>query len=180
VRPDRFFFEGEGVLRAVRSGPWKLRENDGRTHLYNLDADIQEDRDLQSNRPADFARLTKLRTEFIDTLNHSRRVPGLFSEQEIVVETNQVNAAETGGAVFRLKLARAPGAEIRVDVRRFMGETNLVIAGGVVLTFTPENWDRFQPVTIRAVPGSRPAGGAAMLRCSSPAFQPVRDVFVTY
>ena len=50
--PTRMLFWRMTSRRAVRSGPWKLCINGGRTELFNLDEDIGERNDLSTRKPA--------------------------------------------------------------------------------------------------------------------------------
>ncbi len=47
-----FFYHRQDTLEAVRSGPWKLRVQDGKPFaLHNLDSDVGETTDLLKSRP---------------------------------------------------------------------------------------------------------------------------------
>lgn len=175
---NRFFFDGEGRLGAVRSGAWKLFENSGKTNLANLDTDIQESTDLRQAQRDDYQRLRQLGLDFEAALRKSRRPPGTYSPQEIVLETNRVLVPAGGSASFRLKLAQAPTNTVQVRVDRFLGDTNFTVLQGATLSFSTNDWDRPQPVTVGAPAAAGTAESGAMFRCASSAFQPVRDVFV--
>lgn len=57
--PARTLFWRGGAERAVRQGPWKLREDKNGVELYNLDADLGETQDLAAEHPE---RVRELRT----------------------------------------------------------------------------------------------------------------------
>lgn len=59
---ERLFWRtGGGALYAVREGKWKLVVREGKTELYDLDADAGEQHDLASAQPAVVARLDAAR-----------------------------------------------------------------------------------------------------------------------
>ena len=47
-----------------------------------------------------------------------------------------------------MRLNQAPAAETAVVLSRSAGSDTLTIASGAALTFTPANWDVWQPVTL--------------------------------
>jgi len=60
-----YWRSGGGVLYAVRSGALKLvRRKDAQLELYDLDADIGEQRDIAAAHPADVQRLDALRAKW--------------------------------------------------------------------------------------------------------------------
>ncbi|MFB3828006.1 MAG: sulfatase-like hydrolase/transferase [Bryobacteraceae bacterium] len=54
------FWDASEGRTAVRSGPWKLVANNGRTELFNLEEDLSEKRDLSAQRPETVTRLRGL------------------------------------------------------------------------------------------------------------------------
>jgi arylsulfatase A-like enzyme len=54
----RMLFWRAGTQRAVRSGPWKLYRNGGRTELYHLGTDLGEQRNLAEDKPQLVKRLS--------------------------------------------------------------------------------------------------------------------------
>ena len=55
---EMFFYHGGDVLKAVRSGPWKLHWNQGKpTQLYHLESDIGEKTNLLKSEPEVVKRL---------------------------------------------------------------------------------------------------------------------------
>ncbi|MFI5347969.1 MAG: hypothetical protein ACHQ2Z_00365, partial [Elusimicrobiota bacterium] len=60
-RPDAPVFSETDHMFAVRAGGWKLiRNDDGRSELYDLLGDSSESRNLAASEPAQFARLDAL------------------------------------------------------------------------------------------------------------------------
>jgi endonuclease/exonuclease/phosphatase family metal-dependent hydrolase len=61
-----------------------------------------------------------------------------------------VNIHEAGEGRFFVRLSKAPTVNLRVDVLYNTGNTNLTVASGGILTFTPVNWSSWQVVTLGA------------------------------
>ncbi len=173
-----FFKEGFG-LEAVRSGSLKLRENGTNINLSNLAVDIQEATNLVLTAPALYNQTHQLMSDFNTALNATLRTSGTYSPQEIVLSTNQFTIAEGGSGTFQIRLATNTTTTVTVNIVNFMGDPSVQIGGPQTFTFTPSNWNVYQTVTVKAAADANAFDGVALLRCSSIAFQPVRDVFVT-
>lgn len=70
--------------------------------------------------------------------------------QGLVVANQHLRIDEGGAAVTTVRLATAPAADVVVTVARSDGDTDLDVAAGGVLTFTPVNWMRPQPIRIES------------------------------
>jgi hypothetical protein len=68
----------------------------------------------------------------------------------LLLSTNRITVGEGGTGSFGVRLLSAPGSNVTVTVARASGATNLNVSAGATLTFTPTNWNVFQPVQIRA------------------------------
>jgi len=90
-RKAHYYFMG-GALQAVRSGPWKLaiapqdevrhgykpeKAQNFVPHLYNLDTDIAETRDIAAENPAIVKQLQALVAEMDNDLGANRKGPGV-------------------------------------------------------------------------------------------------------
>jgi hypothetical protein len=106
---------------------------------------------------------------------------GFYSFQEIVLYQSRLSVAEGGTATFRVKLFHRPskGVEVIVSVDWFSGDHTISVSGGSTLAFNNGNWDTWQTTTVSAGNDCDTHDGTATLRCSSPRFQAVREVFVT-
>ncbi len=54
---ETLYWDGDEGKQAVRAGPWKLVDNQGKLELYNLDSDLSEKNDLSSQHPEILRRL---------------------------------------------------------------------------------------------------------------------------
>ncbi|MCA9535634.1 MAG: PQQ-dependent sugar dehydrogenase [Myxococcales bacterium] len=70
--------------------------------------------------------------------------------QALVVSQQHVRVLEGGAAVFSVSLARAPSGNVTVTTARTSGDTDVSVAGGATLTFTPANWMDPQAVRVAA------------------------------
>jgi cellulose 1,4-beta-cellobiosidase len=85
----------------------------------------------------------------------------------IVTSLSAVTVPEAGTATFQVKLSAAPVANTTVGVSRYSGDTNIAVASGASLTFTPANWSTYQTVTLAASEDSDTNNGTATIRCSA-------------
>jgi len=77
---EQFFYHGGDVLKAVRSGKWKLHWNKGEpTQLYNLESDIGEQTNLLKEEPQVTERLLGLLKAFEKDIATNHR-PAAFVE----------------------------------------------------------------------------------------------------
>ncbi|MFZ5472134.1 MAG: PQQ-dependent sugar dehydrogenase [Myxococcota bacterium] len=70
------------------------------------------------------------------------------SAQEIVLDRRNLTTVEGATAVFSVRLAMAPSANVVVTTARASGDADLSVSGGAALTFTPANWSTPQNVSI--------------------------------
>ncbi|MBN1210751.1 MAG: PQQ-dependent sugar dehydrogenase [Myxococcaceae bacterium] len=70
--------------------------------------------------------------------------------QRLIVSALNLPIVEGGRAVFTVRLAEAPTADVSVSVQRASGDADLTVAGGAQLTFTSANWNQLQLVTLAA------------------------------
>jgi len=88
---DRFFYQQGGMLRAVRSGPWKLFVSG---ELYNLDADLAEKTNVAADRPDVVATLRKLLDDFKTDLAANSRKVGVAKNARTLVPRPGVDGEE--------------------------------------------------------------------------------------
>ncbi|NLF39966.1 hypothetical protein GX586_10995, partial [bacterium] len=99
-------------------------------------------------------------------------------QPRVVVSTNALAIAEGRTARLYVRLRVAPAAVATVTVARISGDTDLSVAGGGTLYFTPANWSIDQPVTLQAAEDADASDGVAVFRCASAGSSDV-DVAVT-
>ncbi|MCP5045905.1 MAG: hypothetical protein GY940_01950 [bacterium] len=68
----------------------------------------------------------------------------------IATDKDVVNVPEGGTAGFDVWLSGKPDSEVRVGVSRISGDTDLNLQSSSLLTFTPDNWNIKQTVTLEA------------------------------
>ncbi len=69
----------------------------------------------------------------------------------LVVSPTAVTVAEGGTATVSVRLSAQPGVEsVMVSTSRSSGDSDLSVSGGATLTFTTENWNTPQSVTLSA------------------------------
>ena len=76
------------------------------------------------------------------------RVVFTATSQGLVLSRRFLRTSEGSAAVFNVRLAMAPVADVTVTVNRSLGSSSLSVADGETLTFTPANWSVPQTVRI--------------------------------
>lgn len=79
----------------------------------------------------------------------------------LVVSGAPLTVPEGASRTFQVRLDAAPAASVSVSVARSSGDTDLAVAGGAALTFTPANWNVNQNVTIAAANDADSLNGSA-------------------
>ena len=96
-----------------------------------------------------------------------RRLAYNAPAQNLVVQPTAFNVVEGGSSVFNVMLATAPPGNVTVSVARISGDTDLNVASGPSLTFTPANFNVPQPVTISAAFDADTTNDSAVFRVTS-------------
>jgi MYXO-CTERM domain-containing protein len=84
------------------------------------------------------------------TAGNVKRIAPTAPGQRLIVSALNLRISEGGRAVFSVRLAEQPTADIAVSVQRSLGDADLSLMSGAQLTFTPANWNQLQVVTIAA------------------------------
>ncbi|MCP4220245.1 MAG: tetratricopeptide repeat protein, partial [bacterium] len=84
-----------------------------------------------------------------------------------VTDRNEITVGEGTTAQFQARLSIQPSSTVTVTVARLNGDTDIDILSGAYLTFSPENWDTYQTVTIQASEDSDTTDGEAVIRLSA-------------
>jgi glucose/arabinose dehydrogenase len=90
-----------------------------------------------------------------------------FTSQEIIVTPTVVRMAEAGESALTIRLAQSPAGDVTVNVARTAGDTDISIASGGALTFTPANWSVPQIVRLQAATDGDVVSDAATLTVSA-------------
>ena len=97
-------------------------------------------------------------------------LPGPLADQD------RVNVRENGEGRFFVRLAAVPTGTVAVAVSFFAGDTNLWVKTGATRSFTANNWNAWQVVTLAANADANAAAETATFRISAPG---AVDQFVT-
>jgi hypothetical protein len=129
-----------------------------------------------------------------DALNGSANftftAPGYLSATTVVTESDRdvvipvslvvtgtpLSVPEGASRTFQVRLGAAPKANVTVSVARLTGDTDLSVAAGATLTFTPANWNVTQPVTVAAAIDADSLNGSATFGVSAPTATTVNAV----
>src|SRR4029434_7604340 len=70
--------------------------------------------------------------------------------QNLFVYPTGVQVVEGSSALFTVRLAKAPAANVTVNLAKIGGDSDVNFTGPTTLTFTPANWNQLQAVTLTA------------------------------
>lgn len=87
--------------------------------------------------------------------------------QAIIADQSRITVGEDGKAPLRIKLSAAPDANLVVTTARASGDSDIVVESGATLTFTPENWNSYQLLTIAARRDTDRLNGQAVIRSTA-------------
>ncbi|WP_188189293.1 glycoside hydrolase family 6 protein [Nonomuraea sp. SYSU D8015] len=79
----------------------------------------------------------------------------------VVLSASSVAVNEGGTATFTARLSSAPSSNVTVTTARTSGDTDLTVSSGASLTFTPNDWNTAQTVTLAAAQDSDTTAGTA-------------------
>ena len=96
----------------------------------------------------------------------------LDNDKKIVTDKNSVIVPEGETASFFVRLNGQPSESVIVFVSRVLGDTDITVEAGAWLTFTPDDWDIPQQVTLAAAPDPDAENGEALVRCFAPSWTP--------
>jgi hypothetical protein len=80
---------------------------------------------------------------------------------------NRISIGEGSTTDFRVKLSAKPSSDIIAEVSRVSGDPNITVNPGR-LTFTPNDWNTYQRVTISVAQDADTINGVAVIRISAP------------
>ncbi|HET9450886.1 MAG TPA: PQQ-dependent sugar dehydrogenase [Aggregicoccus sp.] len=96
------------------------------------------------------------------------RIAPAAPPQQLVVSALHLPVVEGGRAVFTVRLAQAPAAEVSVLVQRSAGDADLSVQAGAQLRFTPANWRELQAVTLAAAEDADAEADRAQFSVAAP------------
>ena len=90
----------------------------------------------------------------------------------VITSASSVAVPEGGTATFTARLSSAPSSNVTVNTTRTSGDSDLSVASGASLTFTPSNWDTPQTVTLAAAQDADAVSGTAVFTVGGPGVTP--------
>jgi hypothetical protein len=97
-----------------------------------------------------------------------RRLATTNTAQNVIVQPTAFNVLEGASAIFSVRLAQAPAANVTVTTTRLSGDVDLSVSSGASLTFTPANYNLPQLVTISATEDADVDNDSAVFRVLAP------------
>jgi len=91
---------------------------------------------------------------------------------------NKLSIGEGATASFRVRISAKPSSDVIAAVSRVSGDNDINVQSPRNLTFTPDDWDRFQRVTLEADQDPDTINGVATIRVSAPGIAN-QDITVT-
>jgi len=100
--------------------------------------------------------------------NHTLTASASTNVVNFVTDSETIEVPENSTAAFNVKLSAQPTGDVNVTVARESGDTDIRVISGSNLTFTTDNWDTFQPVTLQADDDADVENGQAVISISAP------------
>jgi hypothetical protein len=92
---------------------------------------------------------------------------GAVGTPTLVVTPTTVSVPEGGVATFSVRLSSAPSGTVTVTSTRTAGDSDITVAAGGTLTFTPQNFGTTQNVTLAAAQDADTTNGTATITVSA-------------
>jgi len=97
-----------------------------------------------------------------------------------VTDKDAVEVPEKGTATFSVRLSAFPQGDVHVTVTNVEGDQDIQVSSGSVLTFTQENWDEDQIVTLSAKEDTDATADQATIRIEALGGEiPSKDIIAT-
>ena len=80
-----------------------------------------------------------------------------------VCDREIVRVPEGGVASFQVKLSTQPAETVEATVKRTSGDSDITVTDGSKLTFTPDDWDTYQSVSLAAASDDDKVSGTATI-----------------
>ncbi|MBX9387865.1 cellulose binding domain-containing protein [Streptomonospora halotolerans] len=86
----------------------------------------------------------------------------VIDEPQLQATPANLSVRQGGTATFDVSLSNAPDAPVDVTVERTEGSSDITVSEGAELTFTPDNWDTEQEVTVSSADNGGALGSAVI------------------
>jgi glucose/arabinose dehydrogenase len=96
-----------------------------------------------------------------------KRLATTSTLQNLIVYPTGVQMVEGSSAVFTVRLAKAPAANVTVQLQKVGGDSDVNFTSPATLTFTPANWNQLQAVTLTAAADTDFTNDVATFRVSA-------------
>jgi glucose/arabinose dehydrogenase len=96
-----------------------------------------------------------------------KRLATTSTDQNLIVYPTGVQVVEGSSALFTVRLAKAPTANVTVNLTKVGGDSDVNFTGSATLTFTPANWNQLQAVTLTAATDADFTNDVATFRVSA-------------
>lgn len=88
---------------------------------------------------------------------------------QFIIDADEPIEIEEGGTTsFKVQLSAEPSANVTASVNRQGGDSDISVENGSSLTFTPDDWNENQTVTLAAAEDTDTQNGTATIRISAP------------
>jgi tetratricopeptide (TPR) repeat protein/phospholipid N-methyltransferase len=87
---------------------------------------------------------------------------------DFVTDNDEVEINEGSTNTFQVQLSQKPTSDITASISWVSGDSDIKVVSGSNLTFTSDNWDTYQPVTLEAAEDDDEVNGEATIRISAP------------
>ncbi len=108
---------------------------------------------------------------FISTDSSSQLISGFWVRKktrlQLIVDKQDIQVPEAGNETFNVSLSAKPSQNVSVTVKKISGDPDMIIQSGNTLTFSPDNWNTPQTVTVAAAKDEDVEEGTATLRVSA-------------
>lgn len=157
---------GEGVTGTPEvSNTYK--EGDAAPYSYSLQAGYSNLQVTLDGAPVEPSGVVTMNADH--RLSAAAQLEPLTFEVQTGGVGSVVDIQEESSAVFNVRLSRQPETDVIATVHRSAGDPDIRVASGSEsLTFTPDNWSTFQPVTLLADKDGDTDSGEAVIIISAP------------
>ena len=99
-------------------------------------------------------------------------VNAVDDDDGLLLSTSALTINEASSGTFTVRLTSQPAVNVTVNVARTAGDTDITVAGGASLTFTPSNYATPRSVTIAAAADPDTVDDVATITVTSPGLAP--------
>jgi len=88
---------------------------------------------------------------------------GTYEKISFLTNKDSVKVPEGKTVTFKVKLSAQPSSDVLATLSRGSGDEHITVKSGPELTFTPDNWNEFQTVTLEAAKDDDVVNGEATI-----------------